>query len=63
MSDQSTTRAASKATIGNVALLAAFVIVVLQAVGTGYDQWPDLLAIILAIAGTGLRIETALARR
>ncbi|GAA1247006.1 hypothetical protein GCM10009676_36460 [Prauserella halophila] len=54
--------AAGRATLGSVALLAAFVIVALQAVGTGYDQWPNLLAILLAVVGSGLRIEAAIAK-
>lgn len=49
--------------VGSIALLAAFVIVLLQAVGTGADEWPDLLAILLAILGVGLRIEAALLAR
>lgn len=63
MTDKLATTAASRVTLGNAALLAAFIIVLLQAIGTDYDKWPDLLAIVLAIVGTGLRIEAALARR
>ncbi|GAB3282023.1 hypothetical protein [Parasphingorhabdus pacifica] len=54
------TAATGRATLGTVALLAAFVIVALQAVGTGYDQWPNLLAILLAVLGSGMRIEAAI---
>jgi len=53
----------SRTSIGSVALLAAFVIVVLQAIGEASAQWPNLLAIVLAILGSGLRIEAVLARR
>lgn len=62
MSDRSHSQS-SRATLGTVALLAAFVIVLLQAIGSGNAQWPNLLAVVLAVLGSGLRIEAVLARR
>ncbi|GAA2345792.1 hypothetical protein GCM10009854_23330 [Saccharopolyspora halophila] len=63
MSTGTSTKSAAtgRAAFGTAALFAAFIIVVLQAVGTGYDRWPDLLAVLLAVAGSGLRIEAAIA--
>lgn len=55
--------AAGRTALGTAALLAAFLIVFLQAVGTGYERWPDLLAVLLAVAGSGLRVEAAIAAR
>lgn len=46
--------------LGTVALGAAFVIVLLQAIGSGTRDWPDVLAAVLAITGVDLRIEAAL---
>ncbi|WP_116047033.1 hypothetical protein [Amycolatopsis palatopharyngis] len=63
MRDKLSSSAASRASFGSVALLAAFVIVFLQAIGSGYDQWPYLLAVVLAVTGAGLRIEAAIARQ
>jgi hypothetical protein len=46
---------------GTIALVAAFLIVLLEMVSAGTSQaWPTLLAIVLTITGVGLRIEAAL---
>ncbi|ASU79189.1 hypothetical protein CDG81_13815 [Actinopolyspora erythraea] len=56
--------AASRATFGFMALLSAFLIIFLQAIAAGTTvQWANLLALVLAITGTGLRIEAILLRK
>lgn len=49
--------------VGTLAILVALVIVVVQAFGSGAEQWPNLLAVLLAVIGAGLRVEGALLRR
>jgi hypothetical protein len=55
-------RAPGLAGLGTVAIGAALAIVLLQAISSGTRDWPDLLAVVLAIAGVGLRIEAAVTR-
>lgn len=66
MTDLST-RAATRASFGSIALLTAFLIVLLQTVGSGDGLLPGLLAgllaVLLAILGVGLRIEAAVLGR
>lgn len=62
MTDLST-RAATKASFGSIALLAAFLIVLLSTAGSGDDLMPGLLAVLLAVLGVGLRIEAAVLGR
>lgn len=51
----------SERAVGNVALLVAFVLVLLTVAGA-VTSWAPPMAIVLAIVGAGLRIEAAVAR-
>lgn len=61
MNSRQNSVAAGRATIGTVALLAAFMIAALQVIGSA-QSWASLIAILLAIMGIGLRIEAAISR-
>jgi hypothetical protein len=55
--------AARRSNVGTLLLLVALVVVLLQAISAGTKDWPNLLAVVLAVTGAGLRIEGVLLRR
>lgn len=60
----SSEKAGFRASLGSVALLASFVIVALQVIAGASASAPaSLAALVLAIAGVGMRVEAAVERR
>ncbi|MBP2322414.1 hypothetical protein JOF56_002799 [Kibdelosporangium banguiense] len=63
MTSNERTKEAWNAALGTMLLVAAFVIVLLEMVGSSPNAQMNVLAVLLAITGSGLRLEAAVTRR